>query len=203
MLIATCNLKGGTGKTTSAICLATVAFDSGFSTAVLDCDPQASATLWANYAEEAGTPLPFPVDSANIGTLGRKTAAAAGSPDTWAFIDCPPSGDIISAAAGLADMVVIPTGTGAGDMLKTVALAEALKAKGVFHAVLVERAAAKTKALRETLEELEERGIDYFEHVVPAREEIRNTYGNPFGPNLHGFDGVFSEIVSALCGEEG
>lgn len=202
MIIGISNLKGGTGKTTSAVALATEASDSGFSAVVLDCDPQASATLWANYAEEAGTPLPFAVDSANIGTLGRKTSAASGSPETWAFIDCPPNGDIISAAASLADMVVIPTGTGAGDMLKTVALAEALKVKGVFCAVLVERAAANTIALRETLEELEERGIDYFEHVVPAREEIRNTYGNPFGPNRHGFDSVFGEIVSALCEEE-
>lgn len=202
MIIGICNLKGGTGKTTAAIYLATEAAESGFSAAVLDCDPQASATLWANYAEDAGTPLPFSVDSANIGTLERKAGAAAGSGDTWAFVDCPPSGSIVSTAAELADMVVIPTGTGAGDMLKTVALAEALVEKDIFCAVLVERAAANTVALRETLAELDERGIDYFEHVVPAREEIRNTYGNPCGSRRHGFEGVFSEIVAALCGEE-
>ncbi|MGN0959190.1 MAG: AAA family ATPase [Coriobacteriales bacterium] len=202
MIIAICNLKGGVGKTTTAMALATEAADEGFSSVVLDADPQASATLWANYAEEAGTPLPFAVDSANIGTIARKTSFAKGAPDTWAFVDCPPNGDIISAAAKLADMVVIPTGTGSADMLKTVALAEALGSSGVFRAVLVERAAANTIALRETVGELEERRIDYFDTVVPAREEIRNTYGNPLGANRHGFDGVFREVKSALCGEE-
>ena len=203
MILSICNLKGGTGKTTSAVALATEASDRGFSATVLDCDPQASATLWANYAEEAGTPLPFAVDSANIGTLLRKAGKAAGSAETWAFIDCPPSGEIISTAAGVADLVVIPTGTGAGDMIKTVALAQALEARGVLCAVLVGRAAANTIALRETLAELEERGVGYFDHIIPAREEIRNSYGNPLGAKRHGFDGVFDEIMSALCVEEG
>ena len=44
-VIAHANLKGGIGKTTSAISLATRAAQYGFRTCILDVDPQASASL--------------------------------------------------------------------------------------------------------------------------------------------------------------
>lgn len=44
-VIAHANLKGGIGKTTSAISLATRAAQYGFKTCILDVDPQASASL--------------------------------------------------------------------------------------------------------------------------------------------------------------
>ena len=75
MIVAIVNLKGGVGKTTSAIALATAASRQGLEVRVLDADPQGSATMGADLAEEAGEPLPFEVGPANV-TTARPTATS-------------------------------------------------------------------------------------------------------------------------------
>ena len=71
MIISVINLKGGSGKTTTAMALATAAARHNRNVSVLDTDPQGDATTWAGDAEDAGETLPFTVDSANIGKLKR------------------------------------------------------------------------------------------------------------------------------------
>ena len=46
--LAILSRKGGTGKTTLAVHLAVAAEKAGLTTAVIDLDPQASATKWAD-----------------------------------------------------------------------------------------------------------------------------------------------------------
>ena len=65
MIISVINLKGGSGKTTTAMALATAAARHNRNVSVLDTDPQGDATTWAGDAEDAGETLPFTVDSAN------------------------------------------------------------------------------------------------------------------------------------------
>lgn len=79
MIVAVVNIKGGVGKTTTAIALATLAARAGLDTVVLDADEQSSASLWAWNAEQDGRPLPFPVESANIATLRRLGTMTADS----------------------------------------------------------------------------------------------------------------------------
>ncbi|MBB0994994.1 ParA family protein, partial [Dietzia sp. SLG510A3-3B2-2] len=75
MKIAVVNTKGGVGKTTTAIYLATVASAQGKSTELLDADPQGSATSWAEIATEGSAPLPFQVSPANKITLSRASSS--------------------------------------------------------------------------------------------------------------------------------
>ena len=77
MKIAVVNTKGGVGKTTTAIYLATVASAQGKSTELLDADPQGSATSWAEIATEGSVPLPFQVSPANKITLSIAIRIAA------------------------------------------------------------------------------------------------------------------------------
>ena len=93
MIISVINLKGGSGKTTTAMALATAAARHNRNVSVLDTDPQGDATTWAGDAEDAGGTLPFTVDSANIGKLKRlrktmadrrtRRSSTARRPATW------------------------------------------------------------------------------------------------------------------------
>lgn len=85
MIISTINLKGGVGKTTTAIALATAAVRDGKDVELYDCDPQSSASLWAMMAEEAGDPLPFPVTPANVATVRMSGRRLKGTEGKWLF----------------------------------------------------------------------------------------------------------------------
>lgn len=104
LTIAVIAQKGGSGKTTVARCLA-VAFErSGQAAAIIDLDPQASATLWkkrreAEHPEVIPTVLPLLAD-----TLKASAASVA-----VVLIDTPPkSADATIAAAKAADLIIIP-----------------------------------------------------------------------------------------------
>ena len=75
-LIAVGNLKGGTGKTTIAVNLACALRDADRTVALVDADPQGSATDW-----QAGGGLPVLVET----PAARQPSAmrSAGSPACW------------------------------------------------------------------------------------------------------------------------
>lgn len=77
MIVTIANAKGGVAKTTSAIYLAAAyarRFEEGAT--VLDADPQSSASLWRDMAEEnGGWPAGTDVMPANLSTLQRLARA--------------------------------------------------------------------------------------------------------------------------------
>lgn len=106
MIISVINLKGGSGKTTTAMALATAAARHNRNVSVLDTDPQGDATTWAGDAEDAGETLTFTVDSANIGKLKRLRKTMAD--DELVIIDCPPAGNVVDVACDVSDFVIVP-----------------------------------------------------------------------------------------------
>jgi chromosome partitioning protein len=104
LTIALIAQKGGTGKTTLARSLA-VAFErSGKAAAIIDMDPQASASLWAKRREDK-TPE---VISTVLPLLSDTLKAAAESVEV-VLIDTPPkNADVAIAAARAADLIIIP-----------------------------------------------------------------------------------------------
>ncbi|MBQ9001501.1 MAG: ParA family protein [Eggerthellaceae bacterium] len=192
MIVAITNLKGGVGKTTTAMFLAEAARRAGESSSVIDADSQGSATLWANAAEDDGAPLPFDV------VLGNKTSLRRlRSGDDWVFIDCPPSGDVCRAAKEISDFIVIPTSPSNVDMQQVYETINDLP-EGAAYAVLILKANKRTNAFKSVVESLERDDTSYFETVIPQREDVKNTFANQFGSQLYGYEEVFSEIKGAL-----
>ena len=71
--IAVVNRKGGTGKTTTAVCLAAALAERGLSILLVDLDPQASASVWlADVADDRG-PFDAFVGTRELGDLAVRT----------------------------------------------------------------------------------------------------------------------------------
>lgn len=193
MIVAVVNIKGGVGKTTTAIALATLAARDGRKAVVLDADAQSSVSLWAWNAEQNGEALPFPVESANIATL-RRLGDGGGR---FVVIDTPPTGKITDEAKDAADFVVVPTSPNSIDLQQTSAVVDTLEEAGKPYAVLIVRAEPHTIALRSAQECFRERDASIFDTVIPKRADLGNIYGQPFGGNMHGYEDVYRELKEA------
>lgn len=197
MIVPMICLKGGVGKTTTALALATLAARDGKRATVYDCDPQSSASAWASVAEDAGEPLPFEVRPANIDTVER-LAKLRGDAGEWAFVDCPPSGFVADAAMRAADFVIVPTTPAPADMRKALETARTLSAAGVPHAVALTQADKRTIAYADAIAALEGAGTSYLDSSVPRREELRRAFGHAFGARMNGYGEVYAEVMRIL-----
>lgn len=97
--------KGGTGKTTLALCLATAAAKAGLTTLVVDLDPQATACNWSDRRKKEN-PMVIDAQPARLPMAIQK--AGEGGVDL-VLIDTPArSSETALAAARVADLVLIP-----------------------------------------------------------------------------------------------
>ncbi len=111
--IAIISQKGGAGKTTLALHLAAAAQGTGAVALVIDTDPQATASQWAAWRDDAP---PEVIDSPPP-RLAAKVAQARAQGAQVVVIDTPPHADSAArAAAEVADLVLIPCRPSAFDL---------------------------------------------------------------------------------------
>ncbi len=186
MIISVINLKGGSGKTTTAMALATAAARHNRNVSVLDTDPQGDATTWAGDAEDAGETLPFTVDSANIGKLKRLRKTMAD--DELVIIDCPPAGNGVDVPATQRPYEIRPA-------LET---AESLDAAGKPYALLLLKV-ENNKLAGNAVNLIRERGASVFDASVPKRVGMQKVIGHAFPSNLNGYEDVYLELEEAIA----
>ena len=139
MRIAVCGQKGGVGKTTIAVSLASELHARGARVLLLDTDPQRSAMTWAEVASEAEADVP-PVVGAGANLHHRGQLDAIARDYEHVIIDCPPRhGAILRSALLACDLAVLPCGPQAVDAW---ALAETLETVGEVRAMHPEVRAA-------------------------------------------------------------
>ena len=178
-VLAIVNSKGGVGKTTTAILLAAEYAYIGRTVAVIDLDPQGSATDWADLAAAAGNPLPFPVTISNIARL--KTLRERADAEL-VILDTPP-GDpsIIDAAISVADFVIVPTTPSGPDINRTWRTVSTLIGRTAY-AVLLTGAKRRTTLLRDTQTVLAEQHIARFDTVIYDNEATKKSWGHAPAP---------------------
>ena len=134
-VLAVVSQKGGSGKSTLAVNLAVAAQGPRSPVVIIDADPQGSAITWRRQ-REAETPT---VTEGIPGQLQQLVSLCRDNGAGLVIIDTPPHAStaegVIREAAGVADLVVIPTRPALFDITAVAAsveLVQVLKRPAVF-----------------------------------------------------------------------
>lgn len=191
MKVVIANAKGGVGKTTTALFLASAATVRGVKARVWDADIQASASLWADKALELGNPLPFEVSPANQSTLMKPT-----SPDEVVFVDTPPAGEVMLKALTHADVVIVPMSDTAMDYQQTWITMHNI-ADTTPKLILLTRVEENTRAFKDLTVALEEQHLPRFSHVIRKRQELKLAVGT-HPTRLFEYGDILSELLTTV-----
>lgn len=202
-IITVCNQKGGVGKTTLVMQLASAFSRRGKKVLVVDADPQATATRWAASAEDA-TSFPASVIglSAAHDKVHREVKKFINDYDLI-FIDCPPAADspIPQSALLISDLAIVPLSASPLDMWASVGIRKIIENVAEINESLearlvVNQCQPHTTLAREALEILPEFGIKLFDNFVRQRTVYRQCA--VFGQSVHDFgsraQGAINEI---------
>ncbi len=176
MRIAIANLKGGTGKTTTAVHVAVGLAASG-RTLLVDADPQQSALAWS----EAAGGLGCPVVGLPVRDLHRRLPELAEG-YRHVVVDTPPADVAVTRSALLAvDEVIVPIGPTPLDLDRLGATLELLAEVEPINAfrwsLLLTRLRRGTRSSRETRAALEDLEMPVMRAEVPLREAIGLSFG--------------------------
>ena len=156
MIIAITALKGGVGKTTTAVHLAAY-FQALAPTLLIDADKNRSALVWSKEDK-----LPFYV------------ASQAGAPGlikkfTHIIIDTQarPEPEDLEDLAGGSDLLILPTTPNHLDLDTTVKAIELLKTLKANYRVLLTKVDSRTKNARDAKSFLEEAQLPIFKTEIP------------------------------------
>lgn len=191
-VIAFANPKGGSGKTTTALLLATELAERGARIVIIDADPEKWISQWGALP---GRPSSVEIVSqVQEDTIVDLIDAAAGRAQ-FVIVDLEGTASLMVAhAIGMADLVIIPLQGSSMDArggAKTIALLrsqEKVTRRAIPHAVVLTRtsAAIASRAQRNVLEQLNANGIDVFATSIVERAAFRELFD--FGGGLRDLD---------------
>ena len=182
------NPKGGAGKSTAAVILATQLAAGGADVTILDADPNQPVSKWAKRSA-------LPSNLIVVGNINQETiideiiAAEARTP--FVIVDCEGTASLtVALAISQADLVVIPMqgspmdAEQAARAVKLTKQQEIATNKKIPSAVLYTRTnmAIRTKTLLNLQEQLRQHGVETFTTELNEREAYRAMFA--FGGTL-------------------
>lgn len=191
-VIAFANPKGGSGKTTAALLLATELAAKGAAVTVIDADPEQWIVRWAG--------LPGKPDNLDVVSIREEDALvdaieAAASASQFVIVDLEGTANMmVTDSIGMADLVVIPLqgsamdAVGGGKVLKLIRNQERTTKRTINYAMLLTRtsAAVTSRALRDVVEQLRSSKVPLFSTPIVERAAYRDLFS--YGGTVGGLD---------------
>jgi chromosome partitioning protein len=176
-VVAIASLKGGVGKTTSAIHLAECAYQLGQSPAIIDADSEQSALRWAAYGQ-------LPYRTIVMESQLETQIADLLQVHSHIIIDSPPNQRaLIGTIAKVADHVIVPalpTGLDLDRLLPTLDVLRVVDANrpgGLDAAVFLNRWTRRERLAKEAIAALEHRGLPLLRARVRDLARYRQAFG--------------------------
>ena len=179
-IISFANPKGGAGKTTSALLLASELASKGAKVAIVDADPEKWISQWGNLEGK-------PENITIIGDVSEDTIVdqieEASGLAQFVIIDLEGTASLMVAnAIGMSDLVLIPTqgasmdAKGAAKTIRLIKNQSRMARREIPHAVLLTRtsAAVTSRALKNVREQLDNAGIDVLSTSIVERAAYRD-----------------------------
>lgn len=181
-VIAFANPKGGAGKTTTALLLATELAAKGAAVTVIDADPERWISQWGK--------LPGKPDNITIvSEVSEETVVdaieAAEGKAQFIIVDLEGTASLmVSNAIGMADLVIIPIqgssmdAKGGAKTIRLIRNQEKMSRRKIAHAVVLTRtgAAITTRALKNVSLSLQAGGIEIFATPIVERAAFRDLF---------------------------
>lgn len=193
-VIAFANPKGGAGKTTTALLLATELAAKGAEITVVDADPERWISQWARLP---GKPDNIIIISDVTEDTVVDVIEVAAQKSQFVIVDLEGTASLmVSNAIGMADLVVIPIqgssmdAKGGAKTIRLIRNQEKMSRRKIAHAVALTRtgAAVTSRALRNVTEQLQAGGIDIFATPIVERAAFRD---------LFDYGGTLSDLSSS------
>jgi chromosome partitioning protein len=186
VIVVVAALKGGVGKTTTAVYLAASAVGGKRSVTLVDSDPQGSAADWLEHAAdevlESVDVVEAPTERLLVRVLDRVDA------DDVAVVDTPPGHErLLVKALERADVVVIPTRVGGVETARVEAVLD-LVPKSLPAGLVFSSARTFTRDYQETVTMWQEAGVPVW-GTIPERVGIAagpDGWLSPEGLDLYG-----------------
>lgn len=181
-VITFANIKGGAGKTTSALLLASVLAAQGAKVSIIDADPENWITKWGELTGECPN-IEIVSDLGEENIVEKIDEAALKS--HFVIVDLEGTASLMVAdAVRMSDLVVIPTQGGSMDArgaVKTIALvknqARSMR-REISYSVLLTRtgAAITSRAMRNVQDQLKGAGVSVFGTTIVERAAFRDIF---------------------------
>lgn len=191
-VISFANPKGGAGKTTTALILATQLADHGANVSIIDADPERWISQWGQIG---GKPSNINI----IGGVTEETIVDAIEEQSgiaqFVIVDLEGTASLMVAnAIGMSDLVLIPTqgssmdARGGAKTIRLITNQGKMARREIPHRVVLTRtsAAVRSRALRNVQEQLEANGIEVCKTHIVERAAFRDLFD--YGGTLASLD---------------
>jgi chromosome partitioning protein len=197
-IIVVANQKGGSGKSTLTVHLATAAEAAGDGPVLIsDTDPQGTAVDWFNQRKKAGLEAPR-YAPLSLSDLPGRTAALSAAGASYLFIDTAPSiGSVNAELFALADLILIPLNPTPADLRALVKGLPLIKQSAKPFNFVLARVRPNLRNNDGTAMALDALGL-----VLPGRMHERVIYAETFAHGKTAFEidpkGVAAQEVASL-----